>query len=319
MDFLSTALSSLRIVSSAIGQFCLTEPWGLAVDYDPAYCCCVIEGSFWLFREGYDDVQLGPGDSVLMPRGGPCRLACDPSAEFADLSKIWQSPVFEATDSLSVPFLLEWGGGGSKSRILGLAFGLGDSRQSPLLSGLPDSILLRSAENGLHPWLQPAIDFLTQEQSGGKIGYPAIAARLVELIFLTVIRSHALLTPEATKGWLCGLSDPRIAQALSAIHADPGRRWTVGTLAAEACMSRSAFSARFLQRVGQPPGEYVTKWRMYLAAQKLTDCEMSVGTMAAEFGYLSERAFRQAFQNCHGSNPSAFRRAGGQNGTGKPS
>jgi len=73
--------------------------------------------------------------------------------------------------------------------------------------------------------------------------------------------------PAERRGWLAGLRDPQITPALALLHARPLHEWTAESLAHEAGMSRSAFAERFSSLVGQPPMQYLTVWRMYMAAR----------------------------------------------------
>ena len=103
-------------------------------------------------------------------------------------------------------------------------------------------------------------------------------------------------------GWISALADPRIGKALTLLHSDVARRWTVPMLASEVGMSRSAFTQRFAQRVGHPPLDYLTRWRMVLAQRKLNEGE-SVATVAAMVGYSSQSAFSHAFKRTFGHTP----------------
>ena len=97
--------------------------------------------------------------------------------------------------------------------------------------------------------------------------------------------------------------DPQIGRALSLIHRQPARPWTVAALAGEVAMSRSAFAARFTELVGQPAMSYLTRWRMNLANDWLRQNNTTVGTVAAHLGYQSEAAFSRAFKRINGVPP----------------
>jgi AraC-like DNA-binding protein len=113
-------------------------------------------------------------------------------------------------------------------------------------------------------------------------------------------------TPE--RGWVAGLRDPLLGRALAALHADPGAPWTLASLAGEAGMSRSAFAARFRDRLGEPPMAYVTAWRMDVAARLIRTEDLPLARVAERVGYGSEAAFHRAFRRAHGETPGAFAR-----------
>jgi AraC-like DNA-binding protein len=115
---------------------------------------------------------------------------------------------------------------------------------------------------------------------------------------------------ELRASWLAALQEPQIGQALTLIHRDPTRPWTVASLAHELAMSRSAFAARFTQLVDQPAMQYLTRWRMQLAERALQTEGATVAELAARLGYQSEAAFARAFKRVTGLPPGAVRRGG---------
>ena len=102
--------------------------------------------------------------------------------------------------------------------------------------------------------------------------------------------------------------DEQIGRALVHVHRDPQHGWTVASLAEKAAMSRSAFSARFTELVGEAPMAYVTRWRMHVAQSWLREGELSVAEVAHRLGYQSEAAFSRAFKRTMGVSPGAARR-----------
>jgi AraC-like DNA-binding protein len=133
--------------------------------------------------------------------------------------------------------------------------------------------------------------------------------RLTELLFIQVIRLWIDQQAEASVGWVGGLRDQPISAALGLIHQSPERKWTVKDLAKAAALSRSAFSARFAELVGEPPMTYLTRWRM-LRATRLLKNEVRMEDIAELLGYESEAAFRKAFKREVGIPPAQYRRNG---------
>jgi len=318
MDLLSDVLLSLRVESSAITHFQLAEPWGLDVDgFEPAFCYCVVEGHCWVLPEDKPPVLLEPGDTVLIPHGGHCVIASAPNAPIITASDLWRDralPMYSRGNSLAAPLTIRLGGIGKESRIVSLAFSFRDERRNALLSSLPELIILSGKHSGTTQWVSSAMQFLTTEAPTAKHGYIAIATRLAELLFQSLIRAYILSTPEQPTGWLRGLLDMRTGKALAAIHADPGGNWTVASLARAAGMSRSAFAERFQSLIGRPPIDYLTDWRMQLAAELLASSKRPIAIVSQELGYQSETAFREAFKRKHGLPPNAYRKAQRQAG-----
>jgi AraC-like DNA-binding protein len=126
-------------------------------------------------------------------------------------------------------------------------------------------------------------------------------------MFVETIRSYLETLPAAESGWLAGLRDPIVGQALALLHGEPQEPWTVERLAREVGVSRSVFAERFAGMVGQPPMQYLALWRMQLAARLLRDGG-HIADVASSVGYESEAAFSRTFKKLVGQSPGAWRR-----------
>jgi AraC-like DNA-binding protein len=96
--------------------------------------------------------------------------------------------------------------------------------------------------------------------------------------------------------------------AIAAIHDAPAHRWTLQALAERAGMSRSTFALRFKETVGKSPMEYLTRWRMMLAAGRLMNSSDPVSVIAVSLGYESESAFSTAFKRVVDCSPRQYGR-----------
>jgi AraC-like DNA-binding protein len=137
-----------------------------------------------------------------------------------------------------------------------------------------------------------------------------VITRLSDVLVVQALRAWLESDPAAHSGWLGALRDPQIGRAISLIHREPGRPWTVGSLADQIPMSRSAFAARFTELVDEPAMSYLTRWRMHLAAAALQGEGATVAEFAERFGYRSEAAFGRALKRVIGRPPGAVWRAG---------
>jgi AraC-like DNA-binding protein len=135
---------------------------------------------------------------------------------------------------------------------------------------------------------------------------------LLDTLLLYILRTWFDRQPAsgAATGWAAALNDRATTAALRAMHRDPARPWTVATLAAEAGLSRAPFARRFTALVGQPPLNYLTWWRMTLAARLLRESDAPLNAVAGRVGYGSEFAFANAFKRRYGTAPGRYRRAG---------
>lgn len=306
MDALSEILKSMTMRHAAVGTLTLTQPWGLAIrGFGSPVAYGVASGAAcWVRVPDQEPICLGTGDMVLVRGEHSLLSALD--APTGDFGQAWAArgfPDFEPGQEPAGPLHFEWGGGGAPLRLLGLAFGLAGGPHSPLLAALPPTIVLRRGDG--FPWIGPAIEFLTSRNSESA-GYAATARLLAELTFVSIVRAHLLGQPGRSRGWLRGLTDARIGRALQAMHQSPGEPWTVASLAALVGMSRTAFARLFAELVEATPIDYLTRWRMHLAAQRIAGAQTNLTQLAFELGYSSDAAFRDAFKRQYGVAPSRY-------------
>ena len=128
-------------------------------------------------------------------------------------------------------------------------------------------------------------------------------------MFIEVLRRYLDDLPPGQTGWLAGLRDEVVGRALTLLHARPAHPWTLAELAREAAPPAPAWPSGSRELVGQPPMQYLTQWRMQVAANLLTQSGAKVATIGAEVGYDSEAAFSRAFKKATGLAPGAWREA----------
>nr|WP_274383053.1 AraC family transcriptional regulator [Streptomyces pratensis] len=153
-----------------------------------------------------------------------------------------------------------------------------------------------------------ALTVIDQELTDRPMAATLVAERLAVVMLVHVLRLHLARDPHASSGWLAGLGDPVIAEALTCLHRDPARPWTVAELAHTTSVSRSTLAARFKATVGQGPLEYLTRWRIELAARQLRDGGETLAAIARSVGYGSESALSVAFKRVVGVPPGDYRR-----------
>jgi transcriptional regulator GlxA family with amidase domain len=198
---------------------------------------------------------------------------------------------------------------GGPARWLCGTFTIGDPQASHLLASLPAVIILRSARGQALEGLEVARRMLLFEMQSPSQGSAVMVARILDLLFIQILRAWAAGT-DAEPNWLAGALDPQIGPALSAIHRDPGRNWTVEELARACSLSRSAFAAR----VGRPPATYLAHVRLDAATDLFRGTSQPVSLIAGSVGYTSEAAFSRAFKHRYGTPPARWRhdtRSGG--------
>lgn len=204
--------------------------------------------------------------------------------------------------------VVEDGGGATKAQFICGFLGCDLRPFNPVLAALPPLFPVRHVA-GIDDRMSHLIGFaLSALCEPRRSGTDAVLLRLAELMFVEVLRRH-LDSASATDaaGWLAGLRDPLVSSALTRLHAEPARPWTIEALAEAVGASRSVLAERFTQLVGQPPIQYLSRWRMQLAARLLADGSAKVRAVADAVGYESEAAFSRAFKKAAGIAPAKWR------------
>jgi len=173
-------------------------------------------------------------------------------------------------------------------------------------------LLLELGDISLGGWLADLLRLGVDESRAQKPGSQSLLAKLSELAFTEALRRYAQSGAPGLKGWLAGLQDPFVGRALTLLHGQPTRDWSVEELAREVAMSRSALAERFNTMIGEPPMQYLTRWRLTLAAQMLRRSADAISFVAERSGYGSETSFTRAFKREFGVSPTVWRRTGGR-------
>ena len=178
----------------------------------------------------------------------------------------------------------------------------------PLLSQLPELIVVRRDSLAEHDWLRPTLEAIALEAESPRPGSAVVMSRLADILVIQAVRTWLDSAPVTANGWLTALRDPNVGHSLALMHRDPGKAWDVDGLAREVGMSRAVFAERFASMMGQPPKHYLTQWRMHLASNWLREEGLGLAQLAERLGYGSEAAFSRAFKRHFGESPGGHRR-----------
>ncbi|WP_317930410.1 AraC family transcriptional regulator [Halioxenophilus sp. WMMB6] len=309
MDLISHLLAHLQIESGIISRWTLAGDWGINVcDFSPGYCLHLTSGQCLLKSESSGVLELQQGQTLLALQGGQCELlARDGAASTALADLPWAGHQYREEIGLAAPAQasrLTVEGDGPTTSILGLAFTVSHSRSNPLLSQLPEFIVLDADNEGMLTIIEPALEFLASDDSPG---YAAVASRLAELTVIGMLRAFLIRSASRPMSAPLGIHDPRVRKVLTAIYARPTRNWQLQEMAAIATMARSTFSRVFSALVGSSPIDYVHQCRIHIATRVLTETSRSIGRISEELGYHSERRFRDAFNRLMGCSPTQYR------------
>ena len=287
MDPLSDVLSLLKLRSYVSGGFDASGDW--AVQFGPFEGIkfhAVLRGRCWLCVDGEPEpLEVAEGECFLLARGKPFRIASDLAAEPVAFGTL-VPPVKDGR-------IVTHNGGGEFLSVGGY-FTLADGQADLLLDVLPAVIHVREepGPSTLRWCIERMREELREPQPGGGI----VAQQLATLVLVQALRLQLAGGRNEPGGWLFALADKRMRAVIDAMHETPGAKWTLQTLAEQAAMSRTSFALRFKELVGLSPMDYLTRWRMTLAAAKLTQSRDSIAEIGLALGYESEKSFSTAFK-----------------------
>ena len=285
MEVLSDILGSMRVAGGV--HFCdrLEAPWSMEfVDRGDATLHLVRRGECLLTSDG-ETHQLGPGDLAFIGAHRDHRLESVRSGSI-ELARPAETLLLCGYCRFETPF------------------------DHPLLRALPTLTIVREEELLRHAWLKSTLDRLSSEYLSRQPGSQVAVSKLTEVVLVDLIRIDFGRSGNA--GFVGALFDKPVARALSLLHAEPQRPWTLDTLAGAVALSRAAFAKRFRARVGRTMFEYLTTLRMQRAQALLRDTVLPLHEVAARVGYDSGLAFAKAFKRLVGTTPTRYRRTAGR-------
>jgi len=316
MDALSDVLKSVRLEGAVFINAEFTAPWCVRSSFglnnaEPQ----LPEGSHVVFFhllidgeckarvvDGTETLELAGGDMVLFPHDDQHLMGSDLGLLPVDSADTVQGPMVGGQQFVS----LRMGGDGAYTRCVCGFVACSRTLLRPLLDALPRMMRVSINEEPAATLVRELVRAGVSETTAERPGSASVRTKLSELLFVEAMRNYAESLPPEGRGWLAGLRDAQVGRALALMHADPERAWTVEELARAVGVSRSALGARFGSLVGKSPIQYLTSWRLALAAQDLR-AGGAITRIAERSGYESEAAFSRAFKREFGAPPSAWR------------
>ncbi len=302
MDPLSDVLSLLKPRSYVSAGFDAGGEWSIQFAQNVGIkCYAVVSGECWLSVEGVPDaVRLKTGHCFVLPSGRPFRLASDMTLMPVEAGTIF--PPARAGGIVSY-------NGGGDFFLVGSRFAVSGSHAGILMGMLPPIVHIRKKSD--QAALRWSVERMMQELSERRPGGLLVVEHLAHMMLLQALRLHMAKGLRGGVGWLFALADKQMGAAINSMHADPAHGWTLQELAKHAGMSRSTFALKFKETVGASPMEYLTRWRMLLAGDRLANSSDPISVVALSQGYESESAFSTAFKRVMGCSPRRYSR--GQN------
>ncbi|MDP2375885.1 AraC family transcriptional regulator [Reyranella sp.] len=316
-DMLSEMLRVVRLTGAVFLSARLTAPFGLVSPkrFDGRMPMAHLRhiSVFHLVAEGECVIetasgarhQLVAGDLLLLPFADQHRLSMGTAPDMVfDPSVVHRGP----TEGV---WTVRHGGGGAETRLVCGFIESAEVLVAPMFRLLPELLVEHAGDETVGAQLASTVrDMLTLVEAATP-GTQAILGRMMELLFVEVLRRHASRMPAGSKGLLAALNDPIVGRALQLVHADPARRWTADEIARESGSSRTVLGERFNTLLGRPPIDYLVGWRMQLAADRLRHGKDGIARIAIDVGYESEAAFSRAFKRVTGVTPGRWREGAG--------
>jgi AraC-like DNA-binding protein len=264
---------------------------------------------FHLIAAGGCTIQTAAGERRTVAAGDILLLP------FADEHRFWngafsqlaRGPDLFRPGPVAGMWHIEHGGGGEVTRMVCGFIESADSLFAPVFRSLPTLLVDHTGDDRASAVITATVREILALADAAIPGTDVMLGRLMELLFLEVLRRYAARLPADANGWFAALNDPILRRALLCVHDDPARPWTVDELARQAGASRTVLAERFNAVLGQAPIQYVTSWRMQLAADRLRNSKDSLAAVAADVGYESEAAFNRAFKRVTGVSPGRWR------------
>lgn len=314
MDALSEILRVVNLNGAVFFQARFTSPWRYESPDGPTLARALdrgldhlvlyhflTEGECSVIFEGMPPIQMRAGDVILIPHG-------DKHAMASPVSAAPSTPLDMHAILRDKPSLLDFGGGGDAGRFI-CGYMASDPRLlRPILEALPRAVVVSLRRGGESHWLERSIGDALEEASSPKPGGESVLAKLSELMVVETLRRYISQISSGQRSWLGGLRDQMVGRSLALMHERPAHPWTVDSLARTVGVSRSVLADRFTHFVGQPPIQYLGKWRMALAANYLGRTSLSLTRVAEEVGYETAAAFNRAFRREYGVPPATWRR-----------
>jgi len=316
MDVLSDVLRTIRLEGALFLNGDMHAPWCFQVPRGAdiaqllkpgaqrlGICHLVLQGECWAQVDGEAPLRAYAGEVIAVPHGDSHVLGSGLQHAAVDMAHVVspRAPELER---------VRYGGSGDRTVLVCSWFAYEGDVPNPVMANIPRlfTMSLRSRRAG--PWIEQSVNFVLGDAASHTPGSEMVAAKVAEVLFAEVLRGYIESMPANSPGWLAGLRDPHVSRCLALMHGEPARNWTVDTLAQETHISRSVLADRFAELVGAPPMQYLTRWRMVLAAGMLRKDQGNLARIAEGVGYESEAAFNRAFKREYGVSPGVWRQNG---------
>lgn len=302
-------LRGVHLRSSVYFRAEFRAPWGVSIADHGTVFHIVERGRCCLLPKGEaKPIPLSAGDLVVVTRGDAHSVSSmppTPAVNFFDLVEC---------NAAYKDRIIRAGGKGPVTKFVCGGMEFENGRTNPLLFVLPPFLHVKATQARGHSWLRLTVEHVLSELTIGGAGAAEVVTRLTDILFIEAVRWYFEKNADTAEfGWLAAVRDEQIGRALALLHAYPGERWTISSLARSVALSRSALAGKFTELLGEPPLRYLTRLRIDAAARRLRSSDDKLSAVAAAAGYESVTAFTRAFRRHMGMTPGECRDSGWDN------
>jgi len=185
-----------------------------------------------------------------------------------------------------------------QAEVICAEFEFGQRFHNPLLNIEPSVVLIPISQA---PEIEAVHSLLMNEAFSDRCGKSFGVNQLLQYFILVVFR-FLIRTQALPFGLTKALSDPKLLKAITSMHNEPARNWSLESLAEVAGMSRASFANHFKQATRTTPIDYLTDWRISLAQSKIAS-GVSIKSVARELGFSSPATLTRVFTKRVGCSP----------------
>lgn len=300
MDLLSTVLQTAAVTGSVAATVRAGGSWGLELAEVPgAAFHAITSGTVHLAVQGERPLILTAGDAVLLPRGTPHKVRSDPGTPTRPFDHV------RAETALGEGGELHLGSSPASTQIICASYSQDQTTRLSPFSALPTVLYVPALS--APPGLRNSLALIADELASAGPGLRSVLDHAINIVLVQLLRAWIAGDEDRTPSWLQGLANPTTCAAMTAFHQNPAHPWTVASLARSVGVSRATLVRRFQSELGQSPADYITSWRMDLAASRLRLGNETLDSVAHAVGYQSEYSFNRAFARRYGSPPGRYR------------
>lgn len=309
MDAIAGLLDGPRARRAFLLRCSLDPPWALRIeDEAPLSVVAVLRGQACFRPDHGEPITLSAGDVALVR--GPDHYVFADEPTTTPQAIIHPDQRCTTPDGAEVAPMRSFGVrrfgntfDGATELLTG-TYNLEGEVSRRLLDALPRHVVLRRDE-----WHTPLLELLAEEMGRDDLGQDAVLDRLLDLLLVNAVRAYLARATDEAPGWFRAHGDPVVGQAVRLLQDDPARAWTLASLARETGVSRATLARRFTEVVGEPPMQFLTQWRLTLAADLILDPAETISSVAEKVGYASAYALSAAFKRVRGVRPGEHRSA----------